>query len=278
MTPDSQIDTLFALPLAEFTAARNALASRLRKQGRGGESERVKAIPKPSATAWAVNQLFWRHRKELERLLTIGDKVREAQTKRPADVRRLLEERRTAVSGLINRAAEILADAGHAASPDARRKMSITLESLAAWGHSDDASQAGRLTADLEPLGFDGLAALLGGKKLGPANVLQFRRAGQEKKTGPDATVAARAQANEAVKAAEKALTAARRDAARAEATLSKANERAEALETQKRKLDARYNKAQEQARAAVNEMKKAAQSVAEADRVLARARAALKP
>ncbi len=271
----SEIDALFELPLSEFTAARNALASRLKKGGRAVEAERVKAMPKPPATAWAVNQLFWRHRKEMQRLLTIGEKVREAQTGRPADLRRLLDERRTVVSGLTNRAAEILRDAGHAASQDAKRRMAITLESLAAWGHSDE-TQAGRLTADLAPLGFDGLAALLDGKKLEPAKVLQFRRASEEKKTAQD-VAAARAQAGEAVKTAEKALTAARRDAERAEAALAKANNRAQVLETQKRELDARYSKAQQEARTAVNETKKAAHAVAEAERAVARARAALR-
>lgn len=271
-TPTSQIDALFALPLPEFTAARNALASRLKKEGRAVEAERVKGMPKPSATAWAVNQLYWRHRKELERLLVIGEKVREAQTARPADLRRLLDERRKAVSGLTNRAAEILRDAGHAASQDAKRRIAITLESLAAWGNSQGETQAGRLTSDLAPLGFDGLAALLDGKQLEPAKVLQFRRVSDEKKTAQDAA-AARAQAAEAVRTAEKALTAAKREAERAEAALAKANDRAEVLETQKRELDARYNKAQQEARAALNETKKAAQAVAEAERALACAR-----
>lgn len=277
MTPASETDALFAVPLGEFTAARNALAARLKKEGRTGEAERVKAMAKPPATAWAVNQLFWRHRKEMERLFTIGEKVREAQTGRAGDLRRLLEERRTAVSSLTNRAAEILRDAGHAASQDAKRRMAITLESLAAWGHSNGESQAGRLTADLEPLGFDSLAALLGGKKLQPAKVLQFRRASQEKTTAQD-DAAARAQAKETLKAAEKVLTAARRDAERAEAALSKANERAQALETQKREMDARYNKAEQESRDAAREAKKAAQTVADAERALARVRAAVRP
>lgn len=268
----SEIDALFELPLSEFTAARNALASRLRKEGRAVEAERVKGMPKPSATAWAVNQLFWRHRKELQRLLTLGEKVREAQTGRPADLRRLLDERRAVVSGLTNRAAEILREAGHADSQDAKRRMAVTLESLAAWGNSQGETQAGRLTSDLAPLGFDGLAALLDGKKLEPAKVLQFRRASEEKKTTHDAA-AARAQAAEAVKTAGKALAAARREAERAEAALAKANDRAQMLESQKRELDARYARAQQEARAAVNETKKAAQAVAEAERALARAR-----
>src|SRR5688572_27212276 len=276
MTQPSEIDALFELPLAEFTAARNSLASRLRREGRAGEAERVKALPKPPATAWAVNQLYWRHRKEIDRLFTIGEKVREAQMGRAANLRGLLEERRRVVSDLISRAEEILRDAGHAASQSARRRMAITLESLAAWGRSTAEPQAGRLTSDLEPLGFDGLAALLDGKKLAPAKVLQFRRAAQEKRSAEDAA-AEQAQAREAVKAAERTLTAARRDAERAETARAKANARAQALDEEKREMDARCKKAQEEARAAGNEAKKAVQAVAEAERALARARAVLR-
>ena len=275
MTKPSEVDTLFELPLAEFTAARNALASRLKKEGRAEEAERVKALPKPPATAWAVNQLFWRQPKEIDQLFTIGEKVRKAQTGKGADLRVLLDERRKVVSDLTDRAAELLREGGHADSQDARRRMTITLESLSTWGRSNVEPQAGRLTADLEPLGFDGLAALLDGKKLEPAKVLQFRRAAQEKKSAEE-TAAARARAGEAIKAAEKTLTAARRDAERAEAALAKANARSQALEEQKRELDTRCKKAQEETRAAGNEARKTMQAVADAERALARARAAL--
>ncbi len=276
MTPSSEIDALFELPLVEFTAARNSLAYRFKKEGSAAEAARVKALPKPPATAWAVNQLFWRERKELERLLTIGGRVREAQTGKPANLRGLLDELRKMVSDLTSRAAEILQEAGHAASQDAKRRMAITLESLAVWGHSDAERQVGRLTSDLEPLGFDGLAALLDGKKLEQSRVLPFRRATEEKKNTEDAA-AARAHADEVVKAAQKACTAAQRDAERAEAALAKAGERAQALETQKREMDARYNKAQQEASAASDAMKKASQAVAEAERALARARSLVK-
>lgn len=263
----SEVDALFQLPLGEFTAARNALASRLKKEGRGDEAERVKALPKPPATAWAVNQLFWRQRKEIERLLVLGEKVRKAQTANTANLRTLLDQRRTMVSDLTNRAAEILRDAGHADSQDARRRITTTLDSMAAWGQANVEPPPGRLIADLEPLGFDGLAVLLEGKNLEPGKLLQFRRA-TEKKSSPEDPAAARAKAREALKAAEKALTAARNDAERAETALAKATARAEALEQQRREIAARCDQAQEEVRTASKDAKKAAQAVAEAERL----------
>jgi hypothetical protein len=276
---DAEIDALFQLPLAEFTGARNALAALLKKDGRGDDAARVKALAKATATAWAVNQLYWRDRKDFERLLALSAKVRKAHTGASPDLRDLLEERRALVSELAGRAEAILREGGHAVTPDAMRRIAITLESLASWGHTEGAPQAGRLTTDLEPLGFDGLAALMGGAKLEPAKVLQFRiareRATNEKKSAEE-TAAARAQAKEAIKAAEKALTAAQRSAERAEAALEKATERAEAIERQKQEIDARYAEAKEAARVASAEAKKAAQTVTSAERTLERARAAL--
>ena len=261
---DAEIDALFQLPLAEFTEARNALATRLKKDGRADDAARVKALAKATATAWAVNQLYWRDRKDFDRLLALSEKARRAHTNASADLRNLLEERRALVSELTERAMEIL----DTETLDAMRRISITLESLASWARTEGAPQAGRLTADLEPLGFDGLAALMGGAKLVPAKVLPFR----QKKSEEDAA-AARAQAKEAVKAAEKALTAARRSAERAEAALEKATERAEAIEKQKQEVHARYSEAKEAARAASAEAKKAAQTVTSAERALERAR-----
>jgi hypothetical protein len=272
---DAEIDALFQLPLAEFTSARNELAARLKKAGRADDSVRVKALAKATATAWAVNQLYWRDRKDVEHLLALSAKVRKAHTGGSEDLRELLEERRELVSELAGRAEAILREGEHAATPDAMRRIAITLESLASWGHTEGAPQAGRLTSDLEPLGFDGLAALMGGAKLEPAKVLQFRIARDQKKSEEDASVA-RAQAKEAIKAAEKALTVARRNAERADAALEKATERADAIERQKRELDARYAEAKEAARAASAEAKKAAQTVSSAEKAVERARAAL--
>ena len=51
MKLDDEIDALFRLPLAEFTSARNALASRLKKDGRANDAERVKLLTNPSISA-----------------------------------------------------------------------------------------------------------------------------------------------------------------------------------------------------------------------------------
>lgn len=271
--PDAELDPLFQLPLAEFTGARNALATRLRKEGRAVEAERVKALAKPPASAWAVNQLYWQDPRSFDSLLAAGERVRRAQAGklRNVDLRALLDDKKQLMTALLARAAAILAAGGHAASVEMMRRVSTTLEALAAWGERDGVPKAGRLIADLDPPGFDTLAELMGGKRAEPAKVLPFRSA----KPAEDRT-AARARAREAVQAAETALRASRREAGQAEAALTKANAQAAAVEKQKQEIEARYAEAKEQSRAAAGEVKKRMQAVADAERALAKARAAL--
>jgi len=269
---DAEIDSLFQLPLAEFTGARNELAKRLKSAGWAAEAERVKALAKPPAPAWAVNQLYWQDRKAIERLLAIGARVRKAQTGqlKNADLRALLDEKKQMTLALLTKASAILEEGGHAASPDAMRRVSATLESLAAWGDADGVPEAGRLTGDLDPPGFDALAALMGGKKP-QAKVLHFRA----RKPAED-PAAARASRREAVQEAEKALREAHRNADRAESAFAKATARAEAVEKQKEAIEARYAEAKEEARQASSEARKTAQAVADAERSLAKAKAVL--
>ena len=268
-----EIDALFQLSLAEFTGARNALAKNLKNEGRTLDAERVKALAKPPAPAWAVNQLYWQDPKTIERLLTLGERLRKAQTGqlKNADLRALIEEKKQMTMALLTKASAILEEAGHAASGDSMRRVSATLESLAAWGQMEGVPKAGRLTADLDPPGFDTLAALMGGKKLEAEKVLLFRA--PKPVEDPAAT---RARLHEAVQATKKTLREAHRDAERAESALAKANARAATVEKQKQEIEARYAEAKEAARLASSEAKKTAQAVADAERSLTKAKGAL--
>ncbi len=95
---EDDVDALYWLPLAEFTAARNTLAARLKQGGRRNEADFVKALVKPSITAWAVNQLYWKHRDAFDRLSATGERFRQAQssrlTRQVADMRGALYARR----------------------------------------------------------------------------------------------------------------------------------------------------------------------------------------
>jgi hypothetical protein len=220
-----------------------------------------------------VNQLHWQDPKEIEQLVTLGERIRKAQTGqlKNVDLRALLEEKKQMTIALLEKASAILEEAGHAASPDATRRVLATLESLAAWGEIEGAPEAGRLAADLDPPGFDTLAALMGGKKVEAEKVLLFRA--PKPAEDPAAT---RARLQEAVQTAKNAVRDAHRNAERAESALAKANARVETVEKQKQEIDARYAEAKDAARLAASEAKKSAQVVAEAERSWTKAKAAL--
>ena len=157
---EDEIDDLFKLPVAEFTSTRNALAARLKKEGRPNDAERVKLLSKPSVSAWAVNQLYWEHRDGFDQLIAIGKRFRHGRAGRE-----LLDARRDALVQLSDLATELLQDAGHNPSQDTIRRVTATLEALSAYALLSDGPTPGRLTNDVDPPSFESLASLMSGGK-----------------------------------------------------------------------------------------------------------------
>jgi len=302
-TKNSEVDALFQLALPEFTAARNALASRLQKAGDKDAAATVKSLAKPPVSAWVVNQLYWRSREAFERLLTVGARLRQAQASQLAghvtNLRELLTTHRETLTELSKQAGAILSQSGHQPSPDVMRRVTMTLEGLAAQGLVEGAPAAGRLTADVDPPGFETISALApraAGDKpardIGDARVLAFRANqrvaanGKGKHKGESSAHAAARQAarrkaaQAALKSAERALAEARRDGASAEAALKKAAAKLKEIEKEKKDLEARLEKitaasetARQAARKTASEAADAAQIVEDAERAVEKAR-----
>jgi hypothetical protein len=303
---EDDLDALFQLPLAEFTAARNALAARLKKAGQSSEAEQVKALPKPSLPAWTVNQLYHRKRDAFDRLIATGERFRQAQAShlagKSADIRGPLEARRAALSELAKLAAATLKQAGSNPNPDTMRRITTTLEALSTYGALPDAPRGGRLTDDVDPPGFETLAALVPriGKSnagTGPSRVIPFQQTSRPAKAGKrkttpeeDARRAAEerkeqiAAAKAAVQEAERTLRDARKDVHQAEEALKKAAALAKETENEKTDAEKRLEKATAEADAARQHARKvaaqaeeAAQAVEDAERSLEKAARELK-
>jgi DNA repair exonuclease SbcCD ATPase subunit len=300
--PTADIDALFQLPPAEFTVARNALAGKLKKAGKDEEADRVKALPKPSLPAWAVNQLYWRHRKAFDQLIDAGERFRNAQSAqlsgKNADMRGPLDARREALSELTKLAAGVLKQAGHNATPDLTRRVTTTLEALATYGTHPGAPPAGRLTDDIDPPGFEVLAALVPQvgrtRRAGaePSRVIPFQQKREpqtgKKKVSPEEEARRRQEERKAEIAAaktalgerERALRDAKKDAEQAEAALKKAAARAKETENEKAEIEKRYEKAtaaaddaRQEARRVASQAEEAAQAVEDAERALENAK-----
>jgi hypothetical protein len=302
-----EIDGLFQLPLGEFTPARNALAAKLKKDGAADNAEQVKGLPKPSVSAWVANQLYWRDRKLFDRLLAAGEQFRMAQAEqlagKSADIRAPLAARREALNELAKRASATLHDAGHASSRDTMRRITMTLEALATYGESPGAPQPGRLTADVDPPGFEALAALVPAsgdrqpRKSAAPKVIPFSRPKPKPQPVPKkrdtkederreaAQRGAReAELRKALRDAERALKDAKRDADAARDKIKTVSARAKemekrraALETQLEKAKAAAQSAREEAGRVARRAEEAAQAVDDAERAVQRAREGLK-
>lgn len=153
--PPSTIDELYAAPLTEFTAARNALAARLRQQGRTAEAEAVTRLRKPTAVVWAVNQLARDDPAGLSAFLDAVKRLKAAQLAKPADLPATTQAQRGALQRLVNSAAPRLRRAGSQASPALVRRLSHTLMGAAADPRLADQLRRGRLTDEQQAPGFE---------------------------------------------------------------------------------------------------------------------------
>ena len=283
---DDEIDSLFRLPLAEFTSARNTLAARLKKEGRSNDADRVKLLAKPSISAWAVNQLYFNHRKAYDLLMATGKRLRPAQKLRVAGkvagMRDSLDARREALVQLSELATELLQDAGSNPSPDTLRRVTTTLEAMSAFALLRDGPTPGRLSQDLDPPSFDSLASLMSG-----AGVIEDDEpepVAPSRKSSTTANVrrleevrrAKIADAKVSLQDAKRSLSEARARAQSLESTQKKANAEVKEAEKHRREVEQLLEKATDacddaarRARSVGEELQEVAKTVDDAKRAV---------
>jgi hypothetical protein len=160
---EREIDKLFALPLEEFTAARNELAKRLAKDGEKERADEVRGLAKPSVPVWTINQLARSEKPMVRALLDAGAKLRRAQEQalgggNPDALRSAQSEEREALRALTHRAGEILRAAGKPAGQAVLERINGTLGAAAVTEDAREDLKAGRLTSELRMSGFESLA------------------------------------------------------------------------------------------------------------------------
>ena len=265
---DDDVDALFKLPLAEFIGARNDLVARLKRAGRADDANLVKALAKPSISAWAVNQLHWKHREAVNRLLVTGQRFRQAQTSytegRIADIRRSLDARSEALSHLSDLATTLLRDAGHSPTPDTIHRITTTLEAVSAYAMPSDGRTPGRLTQDVDPPGFESLASLISGadtteRRDELTRVTRLQESGSAAtKTGQRASPAGEVQKVRRVEETRRAKAAATVTLQEARRSLTQARSRAQRLEAEQKKAYAAAKEADAEARHAEKQLREA--------------------
>jgi hypothetical protein len=273
-TLEDELDALFKLRLPDFTAARNTLAAQLKQAGRRDDSQRVKALAKPSLSAWAVNQLYWQQREAFDRLIATGQRFRLAQASGRAgkvpDMRAALDERREALSHLSGLATSLLAAAGSHPTPETIHRITTTLEGLSAYASFSDEARPGRLTRDVDPPGFESFASLLpagglltrGGE---PAQATSSQKG--ERAASPLRKVESAPLVSKSEQMRDARIAAAKASLRDARNLLIEARARAQSLESEQKKANAEMKEAEKFKREAEQRFEKARVAAADAVR-----------
>jgi len=297
---EDDVDALFKLPLAEFIGARNDLAAQLKRDRRSDDATLVKSLAKPSVTAWAVNQLYWKHHQAFETLLAAGKRFRQVQTStrssKAAEMRESLNARREALLVLSELVTSLLSDAGHNPTADTIHRINTTLEAISAHTSPSEGPTLGRLTHDVDPPGFESLASFVPGKRRSEETSAPARVSASPK-SGFTATAKARptpardarqlkearqeriGAAKASLQAAKKLLSDARAKAQRLEAAQKKAVTEAKEAEKERCEAEARFKKASAastetslRARTMAAELKEASKALEDARRTMEKA------
>lgn len=151
-------DDLYALAPGEFTAARDALAKRLKAEGDKAGAAEVKALRRPTHAAWAVNQVVRQHPELVDAVVEAGRALVAAQETLLGgggrdDLRTAMAARRDAVAA-ATRAGVALAGETH------RDAIHATFDAAATDDDAAEAVRGGRLAKELDP---PSSFALLGG-------------------------------------------------------------------------------------------------------------------
>jgi hypothetical protein len=287
-----EADDLYGLPDDEFTAARDALAKRLRGEKRREDADAVKALRRPSVAAAAINRAVREH--GAEDLLAAGEALRQAHEALLSGdgdaktVREATARERAAVRAFTQLAV------GEGASPSTQERVQATLHAASIDDDVRELLVAGRLEREAEA-GADPMAMLASSANAsrsgGPAATKTDRPPaakpdGSGRKSGrsaskPDRSAAAKSrpsdaqrrrekQAQRAQEAAEHALTA----QAEAETAAERARSTLEEAEAAARKAWAVVEDLEGHERAARRALKEAE---AEAERRRTEARRAVK-
>jgi hypothetical protein len=150
-----EADRLYGLPLEDFVAERDALAKRLRADGRRAEADEVKALRKPPAVVWAVNQLMRTQPKPAKALVAAADRA----AKNPGD-RDALRAHHDALDELTTAGAGLLSGKGRGLSEDALLRVRSALHAASLDRDAREDFSAGRLSEEPAPAGFAAITAM----------------------------------------------------------------------------------------------------------------------
>ncbi|MFD6142007.1 hypothetical protein [Promicromonospora sp. NPDC060271] len=152
---DTAVDALYARPLDEFVAARDAAVRQATDSGDRLGAARVKRLRKPSVAAWVINQVAREHPDEIGALGELGDELRAAtQDRDRARIRALDHLRRERTDALVRAVREAGEVGGRSVSAAVLDRMTETLTAAVMDPDAAAVVRAGRLSRALQHVGF----------------------------------------------------------------------------------------------------------------------------
>lgn len=251
-------DELYGLPAADFTAARNAAAKAAKAAKERDLAAGITALPRPSTSAWVVNQLVRRHPADVDALLELGEDMRAAEHARDADrIRSLSRERNLRVPALARQARALSEELGQPVSDAVAQEIESTLTAALATEDFGTAVRSGQLTKPLVWAGFGEMPAL--------ATLVAVPT---PKTKAGKSSAADRAAAEEAAREAERAEAEQReRELAAATEAAAEAERRVEELTATVEDLTSQLEWAKQRVKEAQQEAKEAARLVKQLSR-----------
>lgn len=214
-------DDLYALPLADFTPARDALA----KEHKADKAlaAAIKGLRKASVAAWVVNLLVRRDPDQVDQVLAVGEALRDAQENLDAtQLREFTKQRRQLTASVTTAARRMAREEGVRTTQSVADQVEATLTAAMLEPDAARAVRSGLLVTALSATGLGDLdltGAVAAPEALGFA--ARARPAAAPDPTqrpqlhvvpDPDADVKARAAADERVAEARAALKEAEKE------------------------------------------------------------------
>ena len=152
---DSAVGELYGLHPDEFLGARRTLAAQAKADKETGLAKAIDSIRKPTAAAWAINQLVRARPADVERLVDLAAGLHEAQEKMDgAALKTLSRERTKLVDELVRSTTEVAKAAGGAMSTPVANQVRETFVAALATTAAAEAVGSGQLTRALSYAGF----------------------------------------------------------------------------------------------------------------------------
>jgi hypothetical protein len=253
----NDLDPLYTVPLGEFTRYRNALAARLKAEGRRDAADAVRRMKRPSTPVWAVNALAREQADALRAFVDATDRLKRAQLTNPDAIGAASQAQRRALQALLRSSETILQRGRVRSTAQTIQRISGTLLGAVADSEARSDLLHGRLTEERQAPGFEALAGARPRPKTTRSDAMRElpRRASEDRRTAEqEARQAAPARAADLaanVRALEAEAAARERAAAEAARVVSE-------LERQLRQAETRARALRREARAAATAAERA--------------------